>query len=212
MKFHLASLVLTVVTAAGNGVGRGAAFTSQQLRPSSSRVALSSSTSAAQQQEEKSSIFGRFLDEESLMKQSSFPITPDQLISRAREVLSPEVGIGTMDGGACLADDFEFVAAVVGPISKKEYLAALTSFNLEDSFDITPNFYGFSVDPMQRKSCKLTPAMIPEISLTFCSNFLRLLQQTEFGFSTESPRIIPETFWDPLPRATKSSIHPKCNI
>eukprot|EP00977_Amphora_coffeiformis_P003591 scaffold701_cov158-Amphora_coffeaeformis.AAC.19 len=149
MKLHFASLVLTTLVSAGNSAGQAAAFTSQQMQPSSP-VALSSSTSAAQEQQaEKSSMFGRFLDEEALMKQSSFSISPDQLIARAREILSPDVGIGTKDGGACLADDFEFAAAVVGPIGKREYLAALTSFNLEDSFDITPNFYGFSVDPMQ---------------------------------------------------------------
>lgn len=63
--------------------------------------------------------------------------------------MSPKIQTGTKDGGACLAPDFEFVAAVVGPIPKDEYLAALGSFKLENSFDIQSNFFGFTVDPMQ---------------------------------------------------------------
>jgi hypothetical protein len=80
---------------------------------------------------------------------SSFPIAPDDLIQRAKEVLAPDVGIGTKDGGKCLADDFEFCAAVVGPIKKDAYLNALGTFKLEDSFDIHQNMFGFTVSPIQ---------------------------------------------------------------
>lgn len=86
---------------------------------------------------------------ESAYSSSTFPIKPSDLIIRTKEVLSPQIGIGTQDNGACLADTFEFVAAVVGPINKVEYLEALSSFKLEDSFNIQQNFYGFVVDPMQ---------------------------------------------------------------
>ena len=80
---------------------------------------------------------------------STFPISPPDLISRAKQVLSPEIGIGTKDSGACLAPDFEFVAAVVGPIGREEYLDALGGFKLEESFDIEQNTFGFTVDPLQ---------------------------------------------------------------
>ena len=63
--------------------------------------------------------------------------------------MSPQISAGTNDGGDCLADNFEFVAAVVGPIGKEEYLGALGSFKLEDSFDINQNLFGWNVDPMQ---------------------------------------------------------------
>ena len=74
---------------------------------------------------------------------SSFPIAPDALVNRAKEVLSPQIEIGTRDDGKCLAEDFEFVAAVVGPIPKEEYLQALGNFKLTESFDIEQNFFGF---------------------------------------------------------------------
>lgn len=89
------------------------------------------------------------LDENALFSASTFPIPPMELIARAKEVLNPGIKLGMGDGGDCLADNFEFVAAVVGPIGREEYIGALQSFQLEDSFDITPNFYGFLVDPMQ---------------------------------------------------------------
>mmetsp|Transcript_10079 Transcript_10079/g.24679 ORF Transcript_10079/g.24679 Transcript_10079/m.24679 type:complete len:241 (-) Transcript_10079:754-1476(-) len=89
------------------------------------------------------------IDVQQAFAKSSFPISPDDLLNRAREVLSPQISIGTMDDGDCLADDFEFVAAVVGPLPKEEYLAALGSFKLTDSFGIEQNYFGFSVDPIQ---------------------------------------------------------------
>lgn len=82
-------------------------------------------------------------------QQSSFPIDAGNLVNRAKEVLTPQIAVGTKDDGKCLADDFEFVAAVVGPIPKNEYLEALGTFKLTDSFDIEQNFFGFTVDPLQ---------------------------------------------------------------
>ena len=100
-------------------------------------------------QSTKETMFDTFVNEAELLETSSFPIPPEKLMERAREILSPSVGLGTKDGGACLADDFEFCAAVVGPIGKQDYLNALGSFKLEDAFDISPNFFGMSVDPLQ---------------------------------------------------------------
>ena len=80
---------------------------------------------------------------------TTFSIAPDDLVARAQQVLGPEVGIGTMDGGECLADNFNFCAAYVGPLPKEEYLDALGTFGLTDSFDIQQNSFGFTVSPYQ---------------------------------------------------------------
>ena len=86
------------------------------------------------------------VDEAAMLAASTFPIKPTELIERAKVVL--DAGVGTRDGGACLAPDFEFCAAVVGPLGREEYLGALGSFKLEEAFpDINPNYYGFFVDP-----------------------------------------------------------------
>mmetsp|Transcript_6149 Transcript_6149/g.7557 ORF Transcript_6149/g.7557 Transcript_6149/m.7557 type:complete len:249 (+) Transcript_6149:26-772(+) len=94
-------------------------------------------------------MFDAFLDEEAMLAESTFPIKPDDLMKRVKYILSDECGIGTKDGGECLAEDFEFAAAVIGPIGREEYLGALGNFSLEDAFDITSNFFGMTVDPMQ---------------------------------------------------------------
>ena len=87
------------------------------------------------------------VDEEALFLASDFPIKPDDMIARAKEVLT--LGIGTKDDGACLAEGFEFCAPVVGPLPKEEYLAALADFKLEESFDLNAQYHLFRVDPTQ---------------------------------------------------------------
>ncbi|GAX15955.1 hypothetical protein FisN_22Hh195 [Fistulifera solaris] len=89
------------------------------------------------------------LDEAALLAQSKFPIAPADLIQKAKELLGPEIAIGTVDNGDCLAEDFEFCAPVIGPIGKTEFLESLASFKLTDSFDIDNQFFGFLVDPLQ---------------------------------------------------------------
>lgn len=121
-------------------VGHVAAFV-----PSNDKTNAASRLASSEQE----TMFADILDDEELLKKSSFPIPPEKLIERAKEVLSPKIGLGTKDGGECLAEDFEFVAAVVGPINREEYLNALGTFSLEEAFDITPNFYGLMVDPLQ---------------------------------------------------------------
>jgi hypothetical protein len=79
---------------------------------------------------------------------STFPIKPKDLILRAKEVLSDDIKIGTKDNGKCLSDNFTFRAQFV-EVDKEGYLNALKSFNLEDSWDIEQNYFGFTVDPMQ---------------------------------------------------------------
>jgi len=87
------------------------------------------------------------VDEEALFLASDFPIKPEDLIARSKEVLT--AGIGTKDEGACLAEGFEFCAPVVGPLPKEEYLKALGNFKLEESFDLNAQYHLFRVDPTQ---------------------------------------------------------------
>ena len=79
---------------------------------------------------------GEFVDEAQAVANWDFPYTPDQLVQMAKALYDPDVRYGTKDGVACLADDFEFVGAVVGPLDKTSYLNALQNFDLEESFDI----------------------------------------------------------------------------
>lgn len=107
------------------------------------------------------------VDEDALLSSSTFPIAPADLINRVKQVLNPDVQLGMADGGECLAEDFEFVAAVVGPIGRKEYLGALKNFDLAGSFDVTPNFFGFSVDPLQPNRVYFFNRNVAEQTATF---------------------------------------------
>jgi hypothetical protein len=89
------------------------------------------------------------LDEKALLSKSTFPIKPDDLIDLAKQNMDKNVLMGIADGGACLAPDFSFAGPVVGPLSREKYLQALQGFRLADSWDINPQFFGFTVDPLQ---------------------------------------------------------------
>ena len=116
----------------------------------STSSAFSAPAASASLQASSSVPLGGEVDYDALEAANTFPHSSQSLIDRARTVLGRDVLLGQKDDGECLAEDFEFVAAVVGPIGRDEYLGALANFKLEESFDITPNFYGFQVDPMQR--------------------------------------------------------------
>lgn len=49
-----------------------------------------------------------------------------------------------------LAHDFRFVAPVVGPLGKEEFIRIFGSFKLEDALpDMQENHWGFHVDPLE---------------------------------------------------------------
>lgn len=87
------------------------------------------------------------LDTDAMLKQSAFPIKPQALIERAKEVIDKDVGLGRPED---LADDFTFQFPVVGPLSKDEYIKAVSGFKLTDAFpDFIPAAHNFYVDPYE---------------------------------------------------------------
>lgn len=87
------------------------------------------------------------VDVNGMLEKSNFPIRPVDLIALAKEVIITK-GVGTLDGGECLADDFVFRAQFV-EVDKAGLIAALGTFNLTNSFDIKQQFFGWTVDPLQ---------------------------------------------------------------
>lgn len=78
---------------------------------------------------------------------NGFPIAPDDLIAKAKAVVKANNGCDDPD---LLAESFQFVAPVVGPIGKSEFTEAFASFKLSDAFpDLKGNFYNFHVDPFE---------------------------------------------------------------
>jgi len=89
------------------------------------------------------------LDVEATMRQSTFPIGPEALLEKAKQVLGCEFGTQAGADASCLAEDFQFVAPIVGPLEKYEFLKAFGSFKLKDAFpDLKDNSW-FQVDPLE---------------------------------------------------------------
>eukprot|EP00958_Prasinococcus_capsulatus_P003965 scaffold370_cov289-Prasinococcus_capsulatus_cf.AAC.16 len=96
---------------------------------------------------------GDLLDEEELLRNSAFPIAPEELIARTQAILACNNGAAAQSvrcavvvaavtmvavAGASapemLAEDFQFVGPVVGPLGKEAFLRAFSSFDVYDAF------------------------------------------------------------------------------
>lgn len=89
------------------------------------------------------------LDMDATMRKSKFPLTPDILIGKAKAVLGCEFGTTAGSDSSCLADDFQFVAPIVGPLGKAEFLQAFGSFKVKEALpDLKDNSW-FQVDPLE---------------------------------------------------------------
>lgn len=97
---------------------------------------------------DNSSDYGQ-LDVEATMAGSTFPIEPTKLISLARDLLASEFGTKESSLASGLAEDFQFVAPIVGPLSKAEFLRAFGSFKLKEAFPDMKDNSWFQVDPLE---------------------------------------------------------------
>jgi len=92
------------------------------------------------------------LDEETLLKNSKFPIKPDELIALTKRFLSdcffaPEPHLKC---APILSEDFEYWSFIVGPINKKTYLDYVRVLRLPEAFpDYKTNSWGYRVDPLE---------------------------------------------------------------
>ena len=95
--------------------------------------------------------FGRapedMLDEEAKLAQSSFPLSPETLIGLTKAWLASQLDDDGMDW---FAEDFRFVAPVVGPFDKEEFTDSLKGFELRKAFpDLAANPHHLRVDPFE---------------------------------------------------------------
>jgi len=89
------------------------------------------------------------INEAESLKHSKFAFTPEQLIEKTRTFLEKENAFGAKKI-ELLAENFQFVFPVVGPLTKEEFSTAFTSFKVDDAFpNSQQNFFGFTVDPLE---------------------------------------------------------------
>lgn len=86
------------------------------------------------------------LDVDRMLKESSFKIKPNVLIERAKQVVKNKINC-TQD----LADNFEMVFPIIGPINRIEYLEFVKYFDLPNIFNGSANglYYNFHCDPYE---------------------------------------------------------------
>lgn len=92
------------------------------------------------------------IDEDAALKaQPQFPIPPDDLIALAKYFLATESPDATVMGnGTMLADHFQFIGPVIGPLDKREFMVNVNSFDFYAVFpDATPQLHHFRVDPFE---------------------------------------------------------------
>jgi hypothetical protein len=90
---------------------------------------------------------GFFLDETTLLSKSTFPIAPEELIAKCKLCLVKNFGCAQPD---LLADSFQFVAPVVGPLKKIQFVEAFNSFDIMIAFpDMKFQYHDFRVDCLE---------------------------------------------------------------
>lgn len=104
------------------------------------------------------------MDVNAMRLKNPFPIKPEELIAKAKKVIGSEFGTApdcAVDD--LLAPDFQFVAPIVGPIDRDEFLRAFGSFKLREGLPDLKTNSVFSVDPLEpnRVWCELHPRAAP---------------------------------------------------
>jgi len=69
------------------------------------------------------------------------------LIKEAKKLLDAEFGV---KDHSLLADDFQFIFQVIGPLQKDEFLLIFPEFKVEKAFpNMAKNYFGFTIDPFE---------------------------------------------------------------
>jgi hypothetical protein len=145
LSFLVVSCTAFVVRSPSNGVHQGMSMLAsttvdvKETTPAASTANVSSP---------KSYLDKGDLDTETLLAKSTFAIKPDELIEVAKDFIFIKKN-GIADKGASLSDDFVFRAAFVEVLDKDKFVEALLGFNLEDSFELRSQYFGWTVDPTQ---------------------------------------------------------------
>lgn len=90
---------------------------------------------------------GTILDETAMLASQNFPISPEVLVEKAKAALVKDTGV--LDP-TLWADDFQFCAPYVGPLSKAQFLEAADGFGIYEAFpDFDNRYFGFRADPIE---------------------------------------------------------------
>lgn len=90
---------------------------------------------------------GTILNENAMLTAQNFPISPKELITKAKYALTKDSGVLEP---SLWSEEFEFCAPYVGPLSKTEFLEAANGFQIYDAFsDFDNRYYNLNCDPLE---------------------------------------------------------------
>ena len=90
----------------------------------------------------------------------------EKLKELATKLICNELG---GDDPSLLADDFQFLFPVVGPLTKTQFLEAFTNFKVREAFPTaSANFYNFNIDPLEPNRIWMMSRGVYEHLGTFC--------------------------------------------
>jgi len=91
------------------------------------------------------------IDAAATLKKSTYPISPKALIAKCKTIIANEFGtrVGGQSPDELLADDFHFVAPIVGPLVKSEFLSQFGKFKLREALPDFKENNTFQVDPLE---------------------------------------------------------------
>ena len=98
---------------------------SRSTRKSASRSTRKSAALVRAEQHPTPSLYD-VVDEEKMLRESTFPIKPEELIELTKNNLRKV--FANID----LAEDFEFIGPVVGPLSKETFVNAVAGFQVNE--------------------------------------------------------------------------------
>jgi len=86
------------------------------------------------------------LEEDATKANSPFPLDEKDLVDKCKAIIRSKFGCTQPD---LLAEDFLFIFPVVGPLKKNDFIEVFSSFKMDESLTGSPNYFGFSLDPME---------------------------------------------------------------
>jgi len=158
MKLCLAGTSLLIIAATGKAFGVSALGRASSTAKKNTQSMNAADTSTIEDDAvqmasipeligEKCDRGGTILDEKAMIKRQNFPISPNELIQKTKYALKKDSGVLEP---SIWADEFQFCAPYVGPLSKEEFLNAANGFGIYDSFpDFDNRYSNFSVDPLE---------------------------------------------------------------
>lgn len=85
---------------------------------------------------------------------ASNTLSDKQIVEYAQDYVTNKNGFYTPIDADAHSEDFIFRGGAVGPLNKADYCTTMTKLGIAEAFDLTPNAFGFCIDPDIKNACR----------------------------------------------------------